>query len=410
MSMNELSSSITGGSGFDATERVLKVLRERGALSSADIARLSGLAKSTVSGAVAKLRDAGVIAESSRPRAKGSQTGRPATLLTLNPRVGGVVGIMMDIDEIRAVLADVSHAVLARRAVRVGADYTLEEGLAAIEQVVADVTEAVGFTAKQIFGAGVAVPGPVHPVTGRVGRSNMIPNWRGVHIGEAFANRLSMPVFADNESNCSALGELMWGAARGFSNVVYIKLDVGVGGAVIVDGKIVRGVAGGAGEFGHMTYRSDGPLCRCGNRGCFHMYCSTLALLDQLRPQYGAEFTAAEMIAAAIGGDVGCARVIADAGTIAGEAIALACNALNPERVVVGGKLPAAGEVLFTPLKRSFNRHSLLLQEGTDPDATTSIVAGTEHGYDPALGAIGLALRQLGENRGREALSASPYA
>jgi predicted NBD/HSP70 family sugar kinase len=373
-------------------------LRAHGRLSSSDIARRTGLAKSTVSAAVARLKDEGIVIDAPQgpPRHRVGQ-GRPATLLSLNPEVGACIGLMMEPNELHAILADVSHNVLASASRVLGLDYSVSDGVQAANDLVGELCAKTSFQRSRIVGVGVAASGPVHPGTSRIGRSNIIPGWRGVHVRDVFESALGLPVVADNESNCSALAEFMWGAARGVRNVVYMKVDIGVGGAVIVGGRLVRGVAGGAGEFGHMTFRTDGPLCRCGKRGCYQMYIATPALLDLLAPQYGADFTAAQMIACAKEGDIGCARVIADAGEIAGQAVALACNTLNPELVVIGGQLAQAGEILFEPLRQSFMRQSLLLHEGDDPDATTVIVPGTKFGADPALGAVGLVLRNLGE-------------
>jgi predicted NBD/HSP70 family sugar kinase len=376
--------------------KITQLLRERGAMSQADIARGTGLGKSTVSRVIDELQRAGVVIDAGRSmRAAGGASGRPATALSLNPEIGTFAGVQLGPKFICAVLADASHAVLATRVTPLGWDFTPEQGSAAARKLIEEVLEAAQITPDRLIGVGIAMPGPVHPRTGRVIRSSMMESWSGIELARLFETSLGRPVVVDNDANCAAQAEFTWGVARGYSDVIYYKLDLGVGGAVIANGQLVRGVAGGAGEFGHMTYDPAGPLCRCGNRGCYELYISSQALLELLRPTYGADFTAARMIAAARAGDTGCRRLIADAAVIAGQGLATVCNAFNPELVVVAGEMTEAGDLLLNPLRESLSRH-ILIRLGGEPGPMTELTLGSLGQNASALGAMGLALRRIG--------------
>jgi predicted NBD/HSP70 family sugar kinase len=380
------------------TAIVTQLLREHGALSQADLVRLTALGKATISRAVAELQRSGVIIESGRSIAPaGGASGRPAAALTLNPENGVCVGVQLGTDSIRAVIADVSHAILTSRVTPLEWDYSPEQGVSATAQLIEQLQEEAGIRPKRLIGVGVAVPSPVHPTTGRVIRSSVIGTWSGLKIAQSFEKRLRHPVFVDNETNCAALAEFTWGVAKGFSNILYVKNTNGLRGAVFINGRLVRGISGGAGEIGHVTYDPNGPMCRCGNRGCYELYTTTTAMLRLLRPTYGDAFTIEDLMKRAADGDVGCRRVIADVAAILGRGIAGACNIVNPDIVVLAGDLVAAGDLMAIPLREAISRHVLIQLDESDMGPTTKLLFAS-FGLDAsALGAVGLALRQIGD-------------
>lgn len=140
---------------------------------------------------------------------------------------------------------------------------------------------------------------------------------------------------------------------------MYIKLGTGVGAGFVLDGRIFRGSCGTAAEFGHMTIDPTGQICRCGNRGCLETFVSVPALLGQLHTRYGADLTAHEVVTLALAGDRACARVLADAGQRIGAATAVICNLLNPDRVIIGGELAAASDIVLPPLRSALDRDAL---------------------------------------------------
>ena len=150
-----------------------------------------------------------------------------------------------------------------------------------VKSAIAQSYEENGLPVAGLLGVGVSVSGPVSR-DGVVLRASMVPTWAGVNIRDVFGPVLEQPIFADNESNCSAIAELMWGAAVGHDDFVLFKIDLGVGGAIVQHGRLVTGIAGGAGEFGHISIDPGGDLCRCGNRGCLELYASFTRPLEQI--------------------------------------------------------------------------------------------------------------------------------
>jgi predicted NBD/HSP70 family sugar kinase len=194
------------------------------------------------------------------------------------------------------------------------------------------------------------VPAPVDVRTGRISSVGVLRGWDGAAVPELLGERLGLPVYVDNDSNLGALAEVRLGAARGRQHIVYIHASHGVGGGLVIGGEVFHGRAGGAGEIGHSTVDDDGPVCRCGSRGCLEMYVGAPILLDMLRPSHG-NLTLRGAITRAEAGDVGCRRVIADAGRHLGAAAADVCNLFDPELVVIGGELADAGELLLEPIR-----------------------------------------------------------
>jgi predicted NBD/HSP70 family sugar kinase len=199
-----------------------------------------------------------------------------------------------------------------------------------------------------------------------------------------------MPVRVENDANLGALAEIVWGAGRGCSELLYVKAASGVGAGLVLNGRLYEGHAGTAGEIGHITIDETGPVCRCGNRGCLEVYAAAEAVLEPLRRRHGPKLTLRQVIALAQEGDLGCQRVIADAGRSLGLAIAGTCNLLAPERVIVGGELANAGAILLDPLRTVVSRSAIAsLRE-------TPVHGGVLGERAEVLGAVALVLREAG--------------
>jgi len=223
-----------------------------------------------------------------------------------------------------------------------------------VEAVVDCLVESVRKVAAgvSLAAVGVGTPGPVDHVTGLV---HQAPNlgWKGVPLGEMLAGRLLAPVFVENDANCAALGEYRQGAGRGVRHLVYVTVSTGVGGGLILDGRIYHGESGGAGEIGHMTLDPLGPLCSCGRRGCLEACASGTAIAREARKRgfLPAPATAKEVAEAARRGDREATAVLRDAFVYLGRGLAAVITLLNPRLVVVGGGV-MAGAADFLPVAR----------------------------------------------------------
>jgi predicted NBD/HSP70 family sugar kinase len=370
-------------------------MSERGTLSAAEIARLTGLARSTVSTALADLRKSGIVVEITTTEEPPKGVGRPATALTLNPEAGTCVGLHLGLDEIRIVLADVSHSVISEQIVHLGRDYLPERALKMTKQAVLKAYKENGLPMSGLLGVGVSVSGPVSP-NGQVQRGGILPIWVGVNIRDTFGPVFERPIFADNESNCAAIAEMMWGAAIGYKDFILFKIDLGVGGAIVSGGRIVTGVAGGAGEFGHFSINPDGDLCRCGNRGCLEIYASFNRPLEQISKIHNRNMTMDDVILLAEQGDVGARRLIEDTAEVAGRGLGQIGTILNPRLIIIGGRMALAGDILLSPFARAYEKHTLIKEHDVDETLRTRIMIGKFTENDALLGAVGLVLRNQG--------------
>jgi predicted NBD/HSP70 family sugar kinase len=397
MNATELKKWLGADAAGDPTARIVRLLSQKGSLSAAEIARELNLAKSTVSSALVGLRASGMVVNAGQPAVRPQVgTGRPATTLSLNPSAGACVGVLVCDNYIRVVMADVSHAILDEDRCEMPIDYSPEAAARATHALVKNMCKRCDVRHEALLGVGVAVPGPVRPDTGQVLRASVVPTWAGLDIRGPFEAAFDLPIFADNESNCAAIAEMTWGAAVGFDDFVYFKIDTGIGGAIVVNRRIVAGRAGGAGEFGHMSVNPSGDLCLCGGRGCLELYAGFEGVLRHAARVHGPEISIAEVVGLAQSGNVGCRRLIADAGEAAGHGLALIGTTFNPPLIVIGGRGALAGELVLAPLRAAYERFALIKNSEMPAEAQTRIIPGAFLTNDSGLGAVGLVLRYHG--------------
>lgn len=278
-----------------------------------------------------------------------------------------------------------------------GQPHVLGQIVRSVEQVLA----VAKVTPEQVRGLALGAPGPLDT---KLGIIHFAPNldWHDVPIRQVLEQRLSIPVLLDNDANLAALGEHVYGAGRGEANMVYITVSTGIGGGLILDGRLYRGFADGAGEIGHMTVLPDGPLCGCGNRGCLEALASGTAIArdardlaacgrgEQILAAAGGELTnitAITVATAAAAGDTVAASIIAQAVRYLGIGIANIINLLNPSLVVLGGGVMGIGELVWQNLRLEFQARA--------PEAvkTSARLAAAElGGRAGVMGAVALAL------------------
>ncbi|WP_152617855.1 ROK family transcriptional regulator [Phaeacidiphilus oryzae] len=369
-------------------ERVLRAVRMAGSLTQAEIARTTGLSAATVSNIVRELRESGTVVVT--PTSSG---GRRARSVSLSADAGIVVGVDFGHSHLRVAVGNLAHRVLAEESAPIDTDANADQGFDRAEQIVARLLEETGFGRDKVIGVGLGVPGPIDVETGAVGSTAILPGWSGIVPGRELSSRLGMPVYVDNDANLGALGELVWGAGRGLTDLAYIKMASGVGAGLVIAGQIYRGPGGTAGEIGHITLDESGPVCRCGNRGCLETFVSARHVLNLLAASHGPDLTIPKVVQLAQQGDLGCRRVIADVGRQVGTGVANLCNLLNPRRVILGGDLAEAGDLVLDPIRESVARYAI-------PSAARqlSVVPGTLGGRAEVLGALALVMSEMGDS------------
>jgi predicted NBD/HSP70 family sugar kinase/biotin operon repressor len=338
---------------------VVDALRRHGLASRSDLARLTGLSRTTVGSLVAGLQAQGLVVELEVNGARHAGRGRPPVLLRLDPAAGVAAGIYFDHDEVRIALADLSSNVLAEDRCDTDVDHSATESIDLAVDMLEAVQAEAGIDSSQIVGVGVGLPGPIDRRSGKIGSAVILPGWAGVQAQKVLSWRLGLHVEVDNDANLGALAEASFGAGRGLTNIIYVMLGSGIGAGLVLDGRVHRGAAGLAGELGHVQVQPDGAVCRCGNRGCLETIAGEIALAAALRPRLGREVTVRDLIDLVAAGELGATRVVNDAGRAIGRVLADLCNALNPEAIVVGGELSQVGKPLLDGIRESVDRYAL---------------------------------------------------
>ncbi|MBT2440027.1 ROK family transcriptional regulator [Streptomyces sp. ISL-36] len=379
-------------------ERVVRAVRMAGSLTQAEIARATGLSAATVSNIVRELKDGGTVEVT--PTSAG---GRRARSVSLSGDAGIVIGVDFGHTHLRVAVGNLAHQVLAEESEPLDVDASAAEGFDRAEQLVKRLIAATGIGQDKVVGVGLGVPGPIDVSSGTLGSTSILPGWSGINPADELSARLGVPVYVDNDANLGALGELVWGSGRGVKDLAYIKVASGVGAGLVIDGRVYRGPGGTAGEIGHITLDESGPVCRCGNRGCLETFTAARYVLPLLQPGHGADLTMERVVQLAREGDPGCRRVVADVGRHIGSGVANLCNLLNPSRVVLGGDLAEAGELVLAPIRDSVSRYAI-------PSAARqlSLAPGALGGRAEVLGALALVLSEMGDSTLLESTLPSP--
>lgn len=253
-----------------------------------------------------------------------------------------------------------------------GADAVVDRIVSMVAQVMSDAIAQHGAQPRDFLGIGVGAPGPLDRERGLV---VVAPNlgWRDFPLRDAISHRVRLPVTLDNDANCATFGEWWRGAAQGARDVVGLTIGTGIGGGLVIDGKLYHGSSDVAGEIGHTTIDSTGRYCRCGNYGCLEAYASGPAIALRAREALERDeasmlhttvdgdldrLTAAQVYDAANHGDALALEVVRDTAKFLGTGVANLLNVLNPDVVVITGGVTKAGDRLFEPLRAEVKRRA----------------------------------------------------
>jgi predicted NBD/HSP70 family sugar kinase len=364
--------------------RVLAAVRAGSATSRTELVAATGLARSTVTAIVAELLAAHTLIETDLP-ADVRRTGRPARGLRPAPRQDLVAAVDFGHSHCRVGVVDSQARIIADETTAMDVDSSPQAALDHAGAALARVLERVD--RDRVVGVGVGLPAPVNSVTGTVGPGNVLPSWVACHPGDELGAWLALPVTVDNDANLGAVAEVSYGAARGLSDVIYVKASAGIGAGFVLGGRLFRGSTGRAGEIGHVPVDPNGPLCRCGNRGCLETLASITQVITTMQPPHDDPLTVARVTELVAAGDAGAMRVLGDTGRAIGRVLADVVNNLNPELVVLGGELSLAGAPVLDGVREAIDRHC---QPGIARDVRVEI---SQLGADAQLlGAAAVAL------------------
>jgi glucokinase len=288
----------------------------------------------------------------------------------------------------------------------------LTEAAKGVDTVVSKIVESIKSACLQahvdtenISTIGIGSPGPLSTKTGIVIDAPNLSNWVNVPLRDLVQKHFLAPVFLDNDANAAAYGEFWIGAGKGYRNLMVITLGTGIGGGMIIDGKLFRGPDDTAGEIGHIPILMDGPLCNCGNRGCLETLASATGLVNRAihSLRFGVasllrnlcendmnKLTAKMVHEAALQGDKLAVELLRETGYYIGIASASIVNLLNPELIIIFGGLSGAGEFLFAPIRDEIKKRAF-----PTPAARVKVVPAILGNTAGAIGAAGIALAEV---------------
>ncbi len=363
--------------------RLLEELRRAGVADRSELVRQTGLSRATVATLVADFVARGAIVEESE---RNGAPGRPSNRLRLDPSAATVLGVDFGHRHVRVALADLSATVIAERRIDLDVDAGSKTALDTTAELAATLMAEAGVGADRVLGAGMGIPAPIDRRSGRMPSASILANWEPIRPAEELARRLGLPVRVANDADLGALGESTYGAGRGFSDLLYVKLSAGFGAGVILGGALHTGATGIAGEIGHLGVDPLGVICRCGNRGCLETVASGYGLRHVLAPTHGPGLTTARLLTLADAGDTTVLAALQRAGTMVGAVLGALCTALNPAAIMVGGDLGAGSEPLREAIRAELRRTAL------PPTGDVVLHAATLGDRAEVLGAITLAL------------------
>ena len=361
--------------------RLVEAVRHFGGMTQVELSSATGLSPATVSTIVKVLTGAGVLETHTT-----SRSGRRAVRVTIARQVGLVAGIHVGARTLRVALSDLALDVVAEQQLPLPPDHRLDATLDRAALLALDLVEHVGARLAEIHAVGVAVPGPVDK-SGTFAIDGALRGWDGVSLADVIGTRLGVPVYAEKDANLAALAEHTLGVAQGRDDFLYVRAGATTTAAVIVGGQVMRGVAGTAGEIGHVAVDPQGQICRCGLRGCLDTVVGEQALTAAVRNSHG-NLSLRDVVSHATKGDVGCRRTLGDAGLAIGAVTGAILAALAPSAVVVGGELVQGSDCLAVGIREAVERCALPRRSGPTP-----VLVGDLRDRAEILGALALARR-----------------
>ena len=286
------------------------------------------------------------------------------------------IGVDIGGTNIKIALVDFDGKIIYSNTTPTRAEMGYEAGINNIKQAIKDLAQETKMDLKSIEAIGFGLPGQIDYKAGIVKNLPNIPGWVNVPLAKIIEEEFSIPTRLDNDVRCAALGELNFGAGKGCENLICITVGTGIGSGIILNGKLVRGASNAAGEIGHIKMTmNDGPLCGCGDYGCFEAYASGPAIVTMAKEYISGGKSAKykEMATdgiispyivaqAALQGDAVSIQIFKQMGKIIGLGLSSVINLLNPEKIIIGGGVADAGDILLDPIKQTIKERTMPIQ------------------------------------------------
>ena len=286
------------------------------------------------------------------------------------------IGVDVGGTNVKIALVDFEGKIIYSNTVPTRAEMGYLAGIDNIKQAIKDLEQETGESKSTIEAIGFGLPGQIDYKAGIVKNLPNIPGWVDIPLSKMIEDEFSIPVRLDNDVRCAALGELNFGAGKGCQNLICITIGTGIGSGLVLNGKLVRGASNAAGEIGHIKMSlKDGPLCGCGDYGCFEAYASGPAIVTMAKEYISGGKSAKykEMAAdgiitpylvaqSALQGDAVSIQIFKKMGEIIGTGLASVVNLLNPEKIIIGGGVADAGDILLEPIRKTILDRAMPIQ------------------------------------------------
>ena len=331
---------------------VLALIRSGEATTRNELADQLGIARSTVAQRLGVLSTAGLVKPAGDAQSSG---GRPASVLAFDQRAGLVVVGDLGQTGCHLAVCDLAATVLAELTAPLSIKQGPEVVLGWTKARFTELLSALGAEWDDVLGIGLGLPGPVDFSTGRPVSPAAMPGWDGVDVPAAFADTTDCQVLVDNDARIMALGEHRM-ARRGDDHMIFVKIGSGIGAGLVVNGEVLRGERGAAGDIGHIVVSPDAQeICSCGNVGCLDAVAGGWAIARRMGDVAP---TPPDVVRLAREGHPEATGQVRQSGRLVGAAVANAVNLLNPTSVVIGGKLAEADEQVFAAVREVVYRHA----------------------------------------------------
>lgn len=335
-----------------------------------------------------------------------STGGRRPETLRVHAGIGVVFGVDIGATSLDLALMRPDLSVVARHSQPVDVQAGPGPIMARLRGLMPAMLAAHGIAPEEVLSIGIGVPGPVNFAVGQLVNPPLMPGWDSFSIRDDMREVTAAPVFVDNDVNLMALG-VLWRLHRQIQNFLVIKVGTGIGCGIVCHGELYRGATGSAGDIGHICVDLDGPVCRCGNRGCVEAMAAAPAIVGMAmaavetgespwlaqRLKENGKLEATDIGAASRAGDAAADAIVRRSGQRIGQVLAALVNFYNPSHVFIGGGVSAIGPMFLAAIRQSVNQRSLALS--TRHLEVTYAPLGDEAGL---IGAGVLAMREALRN------------
>jgi predicted NBD/HSP70 family sugar kinase len=335
---------------------IFKAIRKQGPISRIELTEITGCSAGTVSNHVRTLIKKGFVIETKKGISSG---GRKPIQLMINPHKAYIFSIEIEVNQIKIVMFDLEIKVITKSIIPITYKDDYKKTLEQVFFEMDKMREEKNLKLDNLLGIGVAVPGLIDKEKGIL---EFAPNlgWKNVYILKIFKDKFNLPVILDNEAKAAAIGEREFIYPK-MDNMVFISINEGIGCGVILNGELYRGASGNAGEFGHIIIDTNGPLCHCGNKGCWETLASESCIVNRYLKLSNSnkELTKKEIYQLGKNGDKKIIEIFNEAGRNIGVGLVNIVNGLSPELLVIGGGIVEIKDYVYEEIIKKLEESAL---------------------------------------------------